>query len=71
MEADPTFDEIEASGGKVEKNDRPDSILNDIFLMSGEIPRTTAYEVGLLRGIRFDESKGSWEADTLIKDDAS
>ncbi|KAK4550732.1 hypothetical protein LTR36_000311 [Oleoguttula mirabilis] len=69
LEADPTFDEIEAAGGKVQKSDQPHTILDNMFLLSGEIPRTTAYEVGLPRGIRFDASKGSWEADTLIKDE--
>ncbi|KAK5132228.1 hypothetical protein LTR08_009288 [Meristemomyces frigidus] len=69
LEADPTFDAIEAAGGKVAKSDQPHMVLDNMFLLSGEIPRTTAYEQGLRRGVRFDASKGAWEEDTLIKDE--
>ncbi|KAJ9632065.1 hypothetical protein H2203_000466 [Taxawa tesnikishii (nom. ined.)] len=69
LEADPTFDEISAAGGKVHKSDQPHTVLNKTFLISGEIPRATSYEVGMRRGIRFDASKGSWEPDEIMKDE--
>lgn len=69
MEADPTFEEITAAGGKVMKNTQAHAVLDEMFLISGEIPRQTAYEVGLKRGIRYDASKACWEEDTMIKDE--
>lgn len=69
MEADPTFEEITTAGGKVAKSSQAHAVLDDMFLISGEIPRETAYEVGLKRGIRYDASKGCWEDDKLIRDE--
>lgn len=69
LEADPTFDEIKASGGKLEKTAGQHAVLDNMFLISGEIPRVTEYEQGLKRGIRFNASKGKWEEDTLVKDE--
>lgn len=69
LEADPTFGEIEAAGGKVEKNSTPHTVLDDMFLVSGEIPRLTEYETGLKHGLRYDKSSGQWEEDELIADE--
>ena len=69
LEADPTFLEIEDAGATVEKNGFTHTVLDDMFLISGEIPRTTGYELGIRRGIRFDIEKKAWEQDTLIKDE--
>jgi 7,8-dihydropterin-6-yl-methyl-4-(beta-D-ribofuranosyl)aminobenzene 5'-phosphate synthase len=69
LEADPTFDEIEAAGATVSKNAEPHTILDDMFLVSGMIPRVTPYEIGIVKGIRFNSSTGSWEKDELIADE--
>jgi 7,8-dihydropterin-6-yl-methyl-4-(beta-D-ribofuranosyl)aminobenzene 5'-phosphate synthase len=69
MQADPAFSEIEAAGGKVEKNAKVHTVLDDMFLVSGMIPRVTAYEKGVLNGIRFDNEKGVWEKDEEIADE--
>jgi 7,8-dihydropterin-6-yl-methyl-4-(beta-D-ribofuranosyl)aminobenzene 5'-phosphate synthase len=69
LEADPTFDEITAAGGIVEKNDKTHTILDDFFLVSGEIPRQTSYEKGIRRGARFSAETGKWESDELILDE--
>ncbi|KAI1621248.1 beta-lactamase-like protein [Exophiala viscosa] len=69
LERDPTFDEIEAAGATVVKNDLAHTILDDMFLVSGEIPRVTPYEVGFKRGMRYDEGTGTWESDELILDE--
>lgn len=69
LEADPTFEEIEKAGAVVEKHDEMHTILDDMFLISGEIPRVTAYEKGIPRGIRFSKQTGKWEDDTLILDE--
>lgn len=67
--ADPKFEEIEQMGGEVSKNDQPHTVLDDMFLVSGEIPRVTAYEKGLKGGVRFDAQKQAWEVDTMMRDE--
>lgn len=69
LEADPSFAEIEAVGGKVSKNADTHTVLEDMFLVSGEIPRVTSYEEGLKRGIRFSKETGMWEPDEKIADE--
>ena len=69
LERDPTFEEIEGAGGKVLKNDQSHAILEDMFVVSGEIPRVTPYEKGFQRGMRFNEETGSWESDEMIADE--
>ena len=69
LEADPTFKEIELSGGAVTKLSQPHAILNGMFLTSGEIPRVTDYEHGLKFGVRFNTSDGKWEPDEKMADE--
>jgi 7,8-dihydropterin-6-yl-methyl-4-(beta-D-ribofuranosyl)aminobenzene 5'-phosphate synthase len=69
LEADPTFEEIEAAGGRVSKSDKTHTILDNFFLVSGEIPRQTSYEHGLRRGARFSNETGKWTSDELILDE--
>lgn len=69
MEADPTFEEIEQVGGKVVKSDQPHTVLDDMFLVSGEIPRVTEYERGLKFGTRLRSLEKGWEDDSLMKDE--
>jgi 7,8-dihydropterin-6-yl-methyl-4-(beta-D-ribofuranosyl)aminobenzene 5'-phosphate synthase len=69
FEADPTFQEIQEAGATVAKERNTHNVLDNMFLISGEIPRTTTYELGIRRGIRFVKEKGAWEDDTLIKDE--
>ena len=68
LEADPTFEELEAAGGKVVKRDEPHGVLEDMFLVSGEVPRRTGYEVGFPRGVRLN-GEGEWVPDELIRDE--
>lgn len=67
--ADPTFDEVMLAGGKVVKKDTAHAVLDGFFVVSGEIPRVTGYERGVLRGIRWDGKSQAWESDELIKDE--
>ncbi|KAK3069328.1 hypothetical protein LTR53_012411 [Teratosphaeriaceae sp. CCFEE 6253] len=69
LEADPTFEEIEFAGGKVEKHDEAHVVLDSFFMVSGEIPRTTEYEKGLRRGIRYLKATGKWETDEQMQDE--
>lgn len=69
LERDPTWEEIEATGAKVEKHSQTHAILDGHFLVSGEIPRVTAYEPGVLRGVKYDDKTHTWEKDELILDE--
>ena len=69
LEADPTFFEIESAGGNVQKHDNTHTVLDNFFLVSGEIPRVTSYERGLRFGVRYNAATDSWEEDTLIQDE--
>lgn len=69
IEADPTFDEIMLAGGEVMKKDKPHVVLDGMFMVSGEIPRVTSYEKGVLRGIRWEGKSQKWESDELIVDE--
>ncbi|KAF2448847.1 Metallo-hydrolase/oxidoreductase [Karstenula rhodostoma CBS 690.94] len=68
LEADPTFEELEEAGAQVARRDDTHAVLEDMFLVSGEVPRKTAYEVGFPRGMRFT-GEGKWVPDELIRDE--
>ena len=69
LEADPTFHEVEAVGGVVRKNDKPHTVLDNFFLVSGEIPRITPYEQGLRFGVRYNATTDKWTEDTTVTDE--
>lgn len=69
LEADPTFAEIEAAGCLLRKEDGLHTVLDDFFLVSGHIPRQTAYETGIRGGLRFVRSTGKWISDETIDDE--
>lgn len=69
LEADPSFEELEAAGATLLKSDQPHTVLDDFFLVSGEIPRKTNYEDGIYGGLRFNDSTARWEEDTLIMEE--
>ncbi|KAF2096823.1 metallo-beta-lactamase superfamily protein [Rhizodiscina lignyota] len=69
LEADPSFEEISAAGATVSKHAETHTVLDDMFLISGEIPRVTPYEVGVPRGARFSKETGMWEPDEKIADE--
>src|ERR1700761_452582 len=68
LQADPSFSEIKEAGATVKTSTEGHTILNNMFLVSGEIPRQTSYEVGLRRGMRFENLHG-WTEDELIRDE--
>jgi 7,8-dihydropterin-6-yl-methyl-4-(beta-D-ribofuranosyl)aminobenzene 5'-phosphate synthase len=47
----------------------PQNVLDDMFFLSGEIPRITPYEKGFPGHMRRSEDRQSWEPDPLIMDE--
>ena len=64
---EPTFEAIAAAGGVVETNGQPHLLAGGLFLASGEIPRITDYETGLIGHHSFRD--GMAESDPLILDE--
>ena len=66
---DPTFAEIEEASGRVETHAEGHCIAANTVYVSGEIPRITEYEVGILGGMKWVEDasipkqKGKWIKD--------
>ena len=50
---DPTFEEVQELGGIVETHADAHSVQGDTVFVSGEIPRVTEWEKGLLGGVRW------------------
>lgn len=69
LEADPSFQEITSHGATLNKHDETHTILDDMFLVSGEIPRGTTYENGVKFGMRFDRADNEWISDEKIADE--
>ncbi|KAF6823929.1 metallo-beta-lactamase superfamily protein [Colletotrichum plurivorum] len=69
LQADPSFEEIEACDGVVNKNRQAHTVLDDMFLISGEIPRVTGYEKGFPFGVRYIEEKKEWIKDADMADE--
>ena len=69
LEDSPGPDALTEAGGRV-VND-PDSrlLLDDMFYLSGEIPRVTAYEQGLPGHMKRNGDDTGWEPDPLLLDE--
>jgi 7,8-dihydropterin-6-yl-methyl-4-(beta-D-ribofuranosyl)aminobenzene 5'-phosphate synthase len=66
---DPTFGQIEAHGGLVEKHAEGHAVADGTVWVSSEIPRVTPFETGLIGGMRFtsneDGTAGSWSEEMV------
>lgn len=69
LEADPSFEEIAEQGATVNLHSDTHTVLDDMFLVSGEIPRETSYEQGVKFGMRFDKADAEWFSDEKIIDE--
>ena len=65
----PSPDELSARGAAVLATTEPQTFLDDMFFLSGEIPRMTPYEKGFPGHMRRSEDGKSWEPDPLIMDE--
>jgi len=74
---DPTFQAIEAAGGVVEKHAEGHAVAGGAIWVSGEIPRVTEFECGILGGMRWTQKsteesprpEGKWVSDQQIMDE--
>jgi 7,8-dihydropterin-6-yl-methyl-4-(beta-D-ribofuranosyl)aminobenzene 5'-phosphate synthase len=72
LPADPTFEEIEELGGRVETYVEGHAIADGMVWVSGEIPRETSFEGGILGGVRWvDESGPTCTGGRWIKEEVS
>jgi 7,8-dihydropterin-6-yl-methyl-4-(beta-D-ribofuranosyl)aminobenzene 5'-phosphate synthase len=69
IKAIPSPQELEALGANVFSSDQAQSIFDDFFWISGEIPRVVSYERGFPGHLRRSEDGSSWEPDPLIMDE--
>ena len=65
----PSQTMLEQQGADVVHATEPQLILDDLFYVSGEIPRVTAFETGMQGQYRRTEDGLSWEPDPLIMDE--
>ena len=65
----PNPTQLEHYGADVVHAVAPQLVLDDLFYISGEIPRVTAFETGLVGQHRRTEDGKDWEPDPLIMDE--
>lgn len=65
----PGPDELMANGGRPVVIDHAVTALDNMFYVSGEIERVTAYETGMPGHMRRADDGVAWEADPLIMDE--
>lgn len=65
----PNASSLEQHGARVVHSTEPQLILDDLFFVSGEIPRITSFEVGMPGQYRRTEDGSAWEPDPLIMDE--
>jgi 7,8-dihydropterin-6-yl-methyl-4-(beta-D-ribofuranosyl)aminobenzene 5'-phosphate synthase len=69
IKAIPSPSELSAAGATVISTTEPQLFLDDMFYISGEIPRRTAYEKGFPGHSRRTEDGSGWEPDPWIVDE--
>lgn len=65
----PNLTELAAQGARVVSTAEPQTLLDDMFYVSSEIPRVTAYEKGFPGHQRRTADGKSWEPDPWIMDE--
>ncbi|ETW80363.1 hypothetical protein HETIRDRAFT_61468 [Heterobasidion irregulare TC 32-1] len=68
LPADPSFAEMADAGARVEMHDEGHAVAGGTVWVSGEIPRVTEFEGGLLGGVRFGDS-GEWAPEAHLMDE--
>jgi len=65
----PSVEDLTAFGAEVIVTTEPQALHDDMFFVSGEIPRVTAYERGYPGQVRLMADGQSWEPDELLMDE--
>jgi 7,8-dihydropterin-6-yl-methyl-4-(beta-D-ribofuranosyl)aminobenzene 5'-phosphate synthase len=65
----PTPEEYQRAGAEPVVSDQACTILEGSYFISGEIPRVTPYEKGLVGHVVRSDSEGEWKPDPLIMDE--
>lgn len=65
---DPSFEEIGSLGGTLETHGQEHTVAEDTVYVSGEIPRLTKFETGLLGAMRWTK-EGKWVEEPHIMDE--
>lgn len=69
MEDIPSVETLTAFGAEVVLTTEPQALLDDMFFVSGEIPRVTPYERGYPGHVRLMDDGQTWEPDELLMDE--
>ncbi len=69
LEDIPSVEALEQAGGQVENDPKPRLLLDGMFYLSGEIPRTTSYEKGLPAQVSRIAADTDWEHDPWVMDE--
>jgi 7,8-dihydropterin-6-yl-methyl-4-(beta-D-ribofuranosyl)aminobenzene 5'-phosphate synthase len=69
MDDVPSINDLTAQGARVICTTEPQSFLDDMFFVSGEIPRVTTFEPGLPGQVRKTQDGKGWEPDELLMDE--
>lgn len=65
----PRAGTLEQHGAQVHHSTEPQLILDDLFFVSGEIPRLTSFEIGMPGQYCRSEHDSAWEPDPLVMDE--
>lgn len=69
LEDVPSVETLEQAGGEVTNDGQARLLLDNIFYLSGEIPRTTTYEMGIPVQVKRDAPSADWEPDPWVMDE--
>jgi 7,8-dihydropterin-6-yl-methyl-4-(beta-D-ribofuranosyl)aminobenzene 5'-phosphate synthase len=69
LEDIPSAEELERAGGQVNNDPAPRLLLDDMFYLSGEIPRRTAYEKGIPVQVKRNAADTAWQPDPWVLDE--
>ena len=69
MEDVPSAESLERAGATLVHSREPQRILDNLFYVSGEIPRVTKFETGLPGHHRRTADDSDWEPDPLLMDE--
>lgn len=69
MEDIPTREDLTSFGAELVVTRDPQVLLDDMFFVSGEIARVTAYERGFPGQVRLADDGQTWEPDELLMDE--